>query len=380
MIPVTLNNIFKQILIVAFFIIIFAPSLKMIVEENALFSVAEKRTLAKFPLVPKNISQIQSFFSGMDQYLDDHFGFREWMVFRYQRELRKRFGDARNTAEVLKGENNWYFYTGNEMLEDFIGRNLRSDAELRDWIRSYREKKEWLENRGIHYLLIVPPNKTSIYSEFVGEPWSTNRGVTRFSQLKKQLSDADFSSLLDLAPPLLQKNNLDTLYYKSDTHWTSYGAFLAYQVIADKIELIFPDVYIKRDFPISPILNRKCDVNENNCGGLTQMLFDYESFTESYQVIENFPKCAQRVTSTINISNLQEGNEEAYFHTLCESAKFKAIVFRDSFFSDLEPFISENFQEVIYLWKDYDQTNIEEVMLKFKPDIVIEEKVERMLY
>ena len=43
----------------------------------------------------------------------------------------------------------------------------------------------------------------------------------------------------------------------------------------------------------------------------------------------------------------------------------------------LEPFLSENFKESIYLWKPYDQQNMEEVLNHFTPDLVIEEVVER---
>ena len=56
------------------------------------------------------------------------------------------------------------------------------------------------------------------------------------------------------------------------------------------------------------------------------------------------------------------------------------MIFRDSFFVPLEPLFSENFREVVYLWKDYDQKNIEEIMTYFKPDIVIEEIAERHLF
>ena len=58
----------------------------------------------------------------------------------------------------------------------------------------------------------------------------------------------------------------------------------------------------------------------------------------------------------------------------------KAVIFRDSFFVHLEPFFSENFREVVYLWKNYDQKNIEEIMTYFKPDVVIEETSERHLF
>jgi hypothetical protein len=46
----------------------------------------------------------------------------------------------------------------------------------------------------------------------------------------------------------------------------------------------------------------------------------------------------------------------------------------------MEPFLSENFKKVVYLWKEYDQKNIEEIMTSFKPDIVIEITVERFLF
>ena len=40
---------------------------------------------------------------------------------------------------------------------------------------------------------------------------------------------------------------------------------------------------------------------------------------------------------------------------------------------------ADDFQEVIYLWKEYDQSNVEEILKYFTPDIVIEEVVERIL-
>jgi alginate O-acetyltransferase complex protein AlgJ len=374
-----LTIVFQRILIVMFFIIISIPFFPMILGDKTLISVVEKRALAEFPSVPENYSQVQHFFPDMEEYLNDHFGFREWMIYRYQREVRKRFDDTSNVTEVIKGVDNWYFFTGNDMLEDFTGRNLLSDDDLNEWVQSYREKKKWLEDKGIRYLFVVAPNKMSIYSKFVGAPWVDNQGMGRLTQIKKQFSDSDNSTLLDLTPSLRKMNHLDTLYFKSDTHWTSYGAFLAYQVIAERVESMFPDIRFKRDFTMTPVLERRCDMENDNCGGLTDMLLDYESFDESYRKVEKFPKCSRRLPFDFELSNLSSGHKEFYFHTNCENGTLKAVVFRDSFFSDLEPFLSENFKEVIYLWKEYDQNNIEELLSTFKPDIIIEERVERIL-
>lgn len=64
----------------------------------------------------------------------------------------------------------------------------------------------------------------------------------------------------------------------------------------------------------------------------------------------------------------------------CNQAELTAVVFRDSFPVALEPFFSEKFKKAVYLWKEYDQKNIEEIMTSFKPDIVIELTVERFFF
>jgi hypothetical protein len=64
----------------------------------------------------------------------------------------------------------------------------------------------------------------------------------------------------------------------------------------------------------------------------------------------------------------------------CGKKNLRAVVFRDSFFVPLEPLLSENFREVIYLWKEFDQQNLEELLVHFKPDVVIEAVVERHVF
>lgn len=374
-----LGNIFRWLLVAIFFIVIFIPSLRMITGEKAMFSVAEKRSLASFPPFPKSFNQLRVYFSDIDQYLNDHFGYREWLVYRYQREVGKRFADASNVTQVLKGTNNWYFFTGHAMLENFTGRNLRSDKDLESWIQSFQEKRSWLESRGIRYLLVVPPNKVSIYSKFVGEPWLSNQGMSRIEQIKNTLTDNDQSALVDLAPMLRKENHQDTLYFRSDTHWTSHGAYLGYLGIAEKIESLFPGVRFKKDFALTPAITRKCEKKKGNCGDLTNILLDYDSFSESYRDVENFAQCAERIPLDYPLSNLQSGDKDYHFKTTCSSGTLKAVVFRDSFFTALLPYFSENFSEAIYLWKDYDQKNVAELLATFRPDIVIEEKLERRL-
>ena len=58
----------------------------------------------------------------------------------------------------------------------------------------------------------------------------------------------------------------------------------------------------------------------------------------------------------------------------------RALVFRDSFLTAVIPFLSENFQYSKYYWNNWDaDTPIAEMIASVRPDIVIEEVVERLI-
>ena len=67
------------------------------------------------------------------------------------------------------------------------------------------------------------------------------------------------------------------------------------------------------------------------------------------------------------------------FTTKCDTSKLRAVVFRDSFFETIIPLIAEDFNQIVYIWKQYDHAIMKELIEQQKPQIVIEEMVERSL-
>jgi hypothetical protein len=65
--------------------------------------------------------------------------------------------------------------------------------------------------------------------------------------------------------------------------------------------------------------------------------------------------------------------------TTCDTSKLRAVVFRDSFFETIIPFIAEDFGQIVYIWKQYDHAIMKDLIDHQKPQIVIEEMVERLL-
>lgn len=101
--------------------------------------------------------------------------------------------------------------------------------------------ESWLLKNGVRlYRVMIAPNKASIYPEqmpFWARPISPNAtdalidgtGSTRY---------VDFRSVLLEA----KANQSEALYFKTDTHWNSLGAGIAFQAFAKGIEATAPEL------------------------------------------------------------------------------------------------------------------------------------------
>ena len=65
----------------------------------------------------------------------------------------------------------------------------------------------------------------------------------------------------------------------------------------------------------------------------------------------------------------------------CPTKSLRLVMLHDSFGKWLRPFLPEHFQRSVFVWQhDLPISVFKAVVLKEKPDVVIEEIVERMIY
>lgn len=377
--PFTFRPVYNRMLILLFLGVLFLPLLKMILSPESRWSTAEQRVLAPRPTPPTTIKQMGTFFSQTDNYFKDHFGFRDNFIRSYQHEMEKRFNQIGVNAPVLKGLDGWYFFTGDKVLEDFRGETPLSQEQLEQWLAAQEKKARWLQQQGIRYILAAGPDKQSIYPEYLTENALEVKGVSRFEQMLTALDQHLPPYLVNLHSVLRQAKGEKNLYYKNDTHWNILGGYLAFQAIFYRIAEMFPTTAFKTSFAFTD------DVpgikgNTGHYGDLARMLMKEKELAEPSPKLQKFQPCGHLLPFTYHLSNITSDPGRPSFVKGCNQAELTAVVFRDSFLVALEPFFSENFKKVVYLWKEYDQKNIEEIMTSFKPDIVIETTVERFLF
>jgi hypothetical protein len=138
-----------------------------------------------------------------------------------------------------------------------------------------------------------------------------------------------------------------------------------------KISQWFPEEQFKFDFYFHGTMV------ERPGGDLPQMLGLHETIKEMVPVLKERHFCAQPMKLNLEIRNFYKRKGTGAFMKGCKDANLRAVVFMDSFFTGLQPFFSENFKQVVYLWQYYDQETVERLIDYFHPHIIIEERAER---
>ncbi|MGI1658568.1 MAG: alginate O-acetyltransferase AlgX-related protein [Desulfitobacterium sp.] len=355
----------KEFWIILFFLIMISlPLLSMIIGFTPKTLNNENRNLAAKPVLSK--TNIGNYFKEYEKYFNDHFGFRDQLIY-FNNLLNVKCFKVSTNPLVIIGENNWLYYTGDKSLEDYKGLSRFTSDELEIIRRNLETEKEWLAKRGIQFLVVVAPNKESIYPEYLPNNIRKINDGTRLEQLKSYLQEKSDINVLDLRTPLLEHKGNSLLYYRTDTHWNEYGAFVAYQQIINELQKedrnLKPNSYT--DFSVvSETKKLRLDLANMLAMDLSDEMISFKpnnpwkaSFVEVDKTL--YPNSELLIAKEIDNKNAP-----------------RLLMFRDSFTNNMVDFLSEHFSRSTYVW-DY-SFNPEVIELE-SPDIVILEIVERAL-
>jgi hypothetical protein len=92
------------------------------------------------------------------------------------------------------------------------------------------------------------------------------------------------------------------------------------------------------------------------------------------ELIKPLPSCEKQF-----LESSSADPKKATFSTNCRTDAPTALIFRDSFFIGLQPYISQYLGKTVYIWEWPDQSLIQKNLEYNQADIVIEERVERHL-
>lgn len=368
--PTLRERIFDVVLVLVFMVGLCLPLVTMVLLPDKQLSQHENRALAQFSQVNWESGDLHVMAQQFERYFRDQFGFRDTLIRQYHTIMATRFGIL-GSPYVIEGEGGWLFYTRNLLLEDFQGRVLLEEPHFQQWYEEQNRRNRWLQKRGIEYLSFASPNKQSIYPEMMPPQYRLSRGQSRLDQLHQYISNNPADYYVDLRYGMIRAKKYGVLYHKSDSHWNDLGAHAAFRTLLGQFRKRFPEIRFNTDFGFR---EKKRSITG---GDLARMLMTREKYREWVPQRRKREYCATRMELPVSLSSIGEQGHEQPIYMRCKAGVLRAVVFSDSFIDRVLPYLSENFAEIVYLHKDYDQRNVEEIMKLFTPDIVIEERVER---
>ncbi len=351
----------RWLISVAFMALILLPGVAQVLGVRTEASSSEHRRLAQRPPFPADLDELAAFPRRFERYYNDHFGLRDWMTWMYSNAL---FYGLKVVPfrKVRIRSDGWIF-------ENVPGKSgcrgyMKSPEEIESLARRRFGYWKELQKHGISYYLFLVPPKVAVYlptaPQFSCAKEETN--TYRLAQALRKLSPA--FPVIDSFPHLVRRKREYRMYFLSDPHWTDLGAYFSYRALMEAIGEHHPIVKPRRleEFEI---------VERTHTPGAYSRFanLSLDETTELFLV----PRFKARAVCTQGVpppkTLWRYGSKVAIYRV--EGASLpKALIFRDSFFKRLTPWMIEHFSEAQLLWSSFDL----ERAIKAKPDIVIHQE------
>jgi hypothetical protein len=303
---------------------------------------------------------------GKQNFADIGFPYRGLIAGNYL-SIRREIFRERVFDKALVGKERWLIYTDEGSIDDYQHINAFSQTDLKRIQQDLDILNEDLSQKRIKFLVVIPPNKNTIYPEYVPDEIPVLAAPTRYDQLVEYMRQHGKTQILDLRPALLEARKTRVVYFSKDTHWNDQGALIAYQQII---------LALKNDFPVlkpHPLSDFKQTTQAGVAVDLAQTIAAPDLVTDDIILSPLY-------TSNTTYAQTKYGYRRLTIATNPNTTLPKAVIYHDSFFNRLIPLIGDHFQKAVFIpinsppeiwnfsWIDSE-----------KPDIVILEFTERYI-
>jgi hypothetical protein len=323
----------------------------------------ENRSEAAMPDFPTSLSEVGGYFKAIDAFVSDNIGLRNQML-SVKKSLDRKLNGSGN-SRVIAGKDGWFFYNASAVIERNLGLEF-NEYRVKNITNHVLEAKELSDKVGANFIAIPVPNKHSVYMDKLPS-WA--QGHQKRNE-QRATTEALIEHGVQVSDPysLFQNYDLDTtpLYFRRDTHWNDFGAYIAFFDAINQLELpnTLPD---PKDFLLG--------YYDGEYYGVLDQFMGLESPAEA----EPLPNLNFDFFSKFPERNAREVDDHVSMDTYIvdyDDTKPKLLIIGDSFtYSFFRRYFGSVFGEVRWSHNAhgaYSRTAFEE----FQPDYVIFEFVD----
>jgi alginate O-acetyltransferase complex protein AlgJ len=322
----------------------------------------ELRIVQEFPSLPKSFLDINLWPREFSSYVDDHFILRGPIISKISRAFYNH-GISIN-KKIIIGKKGWLYFTiEGDLISKYRGIVTLSPEESGEWIKEMSSRVDFLKEKGIACWFIIVPEKSTVYPQFLPE-WCTKVGPSLTDTLVQKLKEQEKIKWIDLRPVLIGASKQSQVYFKYDTHWNDYGAYLAYQQVMQQI---------RKDVNVSPLEKNQIRFGHGELSGdLATALSLNDHLREDSPVVEILN------SRVIHKSSVSDYQKEGWVAT-ASVPSCRAIILCDSYVNAfMSKYLEESFSYSFFKHHNGIEFN-KDLILQQKPDVVLYFVVERFL-
>ena len=260
------------------------------------------------------------------------------------------------------GQDQHLFDPLQHLIDQVTGAMVPPPSHIERWVSLIETRHAWCRQHNAQYYCVIAPSKHVVYADKLppGVAIAEDRPIAR---LLAALTPPARSVVIYPAEALRDGRSAGETYFLTDTHWTDFGAYLAYLQLRDRMRLDHvippqsPDIVLRHStyrrvgdlgIRLTPErVERPARVSPANADEVRRIFANFTYNVGQVEVLERV-----------------------------DTSRRRGVIFRDSYGSFMLPFLATHFQRLVAVAANnlfYDLLRSE------KPDVVITQIAEHVL-
>ena len=352
-----MNRRFSRLVVIIFCVFIGGIGFISAVLPDKEFSEMENRNLQPFPKFTSSRWKSGRYMEELEEYISDHVVLRDQWV------------GLKATLEVMVGkkENNGVFFGANNTLINCV--TVEDEEQL---IKNVENVRSLSQNIAVPVYFGLIPTAAEIWNDLLPNGAVTEDESDWIDRLyeRANVNSIDFVKTLEA-------HKSEEIYYHTDHHWTSLGAYYGANTILDAMGLERLDLENYNE----KVVTEEFYGTIYSASGAWWSDADSISYyiPEDGKTVMSNVSGKEEVGQLYDFERLHEKNKYAFFlggnqaHCIIQSEKNseRLLIIRDSYADCLVPFLSERFGEIHMFDLRYNRMSIKDYVEEYKIDKVL---------
>lgn len=317
-------------------------------------SEEENRMLATMPKLTWSSLTSGDFMAKYETYLADQFAGRNF--WRSIKVGLSSLGGSREEEDILIGKDDY-------LLEKIVSPDQETLKENMEAIHLFANQYQDVPM----YMLLVP-NAANVMRDRLPSFAAVQDQNRMFAQVKRELGDT--MEWLDAVEALNPHAN-EKIFYQTDHHWTSLGAFYTFSAVAEQMKIKADSASYFVSYPISTTFNGMLAAKSGCRLNVKEEIYIYVPRDTDNDVVVNYVDEQRKTTSLFDASKLKTRDQYAVFlgentsvvdiKTVSDSQR-RLLLIKDSYANSFVSFLAPHFREIVLVDPRYYSGTIDEIM------------------